>query len=97
MIHENNIETGSGNIFADLDLPDAEVLQMKAYLSLCIEREIRTRNLTQVEAAKILGLRQPKLSALLSGGFDAFTLDRLIRYLVRLDQEVTVTVHHPAS
>lgn len=93
---KNDIETGSGNVFADLDLPDAEVLQLKAYLSLCIEQEIRARNLTQMEAAKILGLRQPKLCALLKGGFDAFTIDRLVRYLARLDQEVTLTVQHRA-
>ncbi len=94
---ENNaIEHGSGNIFEDLELPDAEVLQVKAYLSICIEQQIQERGLTQMEAAKILGIRQPKLSALLRGGFDAFTIDRLIRYLIRLGQSIEVVVRQRA-
>lgn len=92
MENDNTIEQGSGNIFADLGLPDADVLQMKAYLSLCIEQEINARGLTQTEAAKILNIRQPKLSALLRGGFDVFTIDRLVRYLSRLGQEVELVV-----
>jgi predicted XRE-type DNA-binding protein len=92
MKNNDTTEYDSGNVFSDLGLPDAEVLQMKAYLSICIEQEIKARGLSQTEAAKILNIRQPKLSALLRGGFDAFTLDRLVRYLNRLGQEVELVV-----
>lgn len=96
MTDEPIVTPSCGNVFEDLGLPDAEILQAKSYLSICIEQQIRERGLTQMEAAKILGIRQPKLSALLRGGFDGFTIDRLMRYLNRLGQSVEVVVHKRA-
>jgi predicted XRE-type DNA-binding protein len=90
------IEYGSGNIFADLDYPDPEVHQAKVYLTICIEEEMKARGLTQTEAAKIMGIRQPKLSLLLKGRVDNCSIDRLIRYLNRLGQTVDLVVRKQA-
>jgi predicted XRE-type DNA-binding protein len=89
---EQPIERGSGNIFADLGYADPEVHQMKVYLVLCIEEEIKRRELTQSDAGKLMGISQPKLSLLLKGQVSDCTIDRLIRYLSRLDQKVTLLV-----
>ena len=63
------IERGSGNVFADLDLPDAEAHLLKAELVTRIDKIIRQRGLKQVEAAKLLGLSQPDVSRLMRGDF----------------------------
>jgi len=81
-----------GNIFADLDLPDPELLLAKAKLSIKIERLIKERSLTQTKAAKLMGLTQPNVSDLLRGRLDGFTLDRLFRCLEALDQEIEIIV-----
>jgi predicted XRE-type DNA-binding protein len=93
---ENSIEVSCGNIFADLDFPDAEVHQAKVYLTICIEQEMKARKLSQTEAAQIMGIGQPKLSTLLKGHVRNCSIDRLIRYLSRLDQEVEITVKRRA-
>jgi predicted XRE-type DNA-binding protein len=90
---EQPIERGSGNVFADLGYADPELHQMKVYLVLCIEEEIKKRNLTQSDAGKLMGITQPKLSLLLKGQVSDCTLDRLVRYLTRLDQKVTLLVN----
>ena len=81
-----------GNIFADLDLPDPELLLAKAKLSIKIEKLIKERKLTQKQAAKIMGLTQPNVSDLLRGRLDGFTLDRLFRCLDALGQEIEIVV-----
>jgi len=81
-----------GNIFADLDLPDPDLLLAKAKLSIKIERLIKERSLTQTKAAKLMGLTQPNVSDLLRGRLDGFTLDRLFRCLEALDQEIEIIV-----
>ncbi|MDI4239314.1 helix-turn-helix transcriptional regulator [Bradyrhizobium sp. Arg237L] len=68
---------GSGNVFADLGLPDAETLLLKAKLVSKIDEVIKQRGLTQAEAAKITGLSQQELSALRSGQTDDYSLERL--------------------
>ena len=83
---------GSGNVFADLELPDAEGLQAKAALAHQIASILAHRRLTQVEAAQILGTRQPKVSALLAGRLDGFSIERLIRFLNALGQDVQIIV-----
>lgn len=83
---------GSGNVFADLELPDAEGLQAKAALAHQIASIVAHRRLTQVEAAQILGTRQPKVSALLAGRLDGFSIERLIRFLNALGQDVQIIV-----
>lgn len=81
-----------GNVFADLGLPNAEELQAKAMLANQIASIVTHRHLTQVEAARILGTGQPKVSELLAGRLDGFSIERLIRYLNALDRDVQIVV-----
>lgn len=78
----------SGNVFADLGLPNAEELQAKAALANRIASIVTHRHLTQVETAGILGTGQPKVSELLGGRLDNLSTERLIRYLNALDRDV---------
>jgi predicted XRE-type DNA-binding protein len=82
----------SGNVFADLEFPNAEELQAKAALANQIASIVTHRHLTQVETAGILGTRQPKVSELLTGRLDGFSIERLIRYLNALDRDVQIIV-----
>ena len=86
-----------GNVFADLNLPDPELLLAKAKMSIKVERLIKARRLTQSQAAKLMGLTQPNVSDLLRGRLDGFTLDRLFRCLDALDQEVEIIVRPKKS
>ena len=86
------VARGSGNVFCDLGLADADVLQAKADLVFKISAIIEERELTQVEAAQILGVTQPKISALLRGRLDGFSLERIVRFLAALDQRVEIKV-----
>ena len=67
------IERGSGNVFADLEHPDAEAHLLKAELVTRIDQIIRQRGLKQIEAAKLLGLSQPDISRLLQGSFREYS------------------------
>ncbi|MGE3556350.1 MAG: helix-turn-helix domain-containing protein [Candidatus Obscuribacterales bacterium] len=82
----------SGNVFADLGLPDADVLQAKAKLVHQIALAIKKRKLTQRQAAKILEIDQPKISALLHGRLSGFSMDRLIRFLAKLEKDIDIVV-----
>lgn len=86
------IEPGSGNVFADLALPRPEDHLAKAELVQRIIDIIAARKLTQVRAAAILGVDQPKVSALLRGKFDGFSSDRLFRFLNALGQNVEIVI-----
>ena len=90
------IEVGSGNVFADLGLPNADLALAKAQLVQRIRGLIDERKLTQAKAGELLGLDQPKVSALVRGRVDGYSLDRLFRFLNALDQRVEITVT-PAS
>jgi len=85
-------EIGSGNIFADLGLPNAEEHQLKAALVVQLGRLIKERKLSQVEAAKLLGVKQPDLSNILRGHYRGYSLTRLMRMLTAFDQDVEITV-----
>jgi len=87
-----SITPSSGNVFADLGFADPELELAKADLAIQIARIIEDRRWTQVQAAARLGIDQPKVSKLVRGHLGGFTLDRLVRLLGRLDQEVTITV-----
>ena len=65
-------------------------MQTRAHLTHQIYRLIKARGLNQTEAAELLGLKQPDLSALMNGKFAAFSVDRLLHLLMRLNQEVKV-------
>jgi predicted XRE-type DNA-binding protein len=85
-------EKSSGNIFADLGFPHPEQELLKARLALEIYRIIRKRGLTQTEAAKILGVRQPHVSALMRNRGGTFSVERLINFLTALGQDVEINV-----
>ncbi len=84
------VEHSSGNVFADLGLPNPEEHLVKATIALAIARIIRERGLTQEQAGEVLGLAQPKVSDLVRGRLDKFTIDRLLRYMRKLDFDVTI-------
>ncbi|MBF0382189.1 MAG: XRE family transcriptional regulator [Magnetococcales bacterium] len=85
-------EQSSGNIFADLGLPDSDELFTKTKLALQISQIIKHRKLKQKEAAGILGIDQPKVSAILGGKLTGFTLERLFKFLNLLGQDVEIVV-----
>jgi predicted XRE-type DNA-binding protein len=85
-------KVGSGNVFADLDFPEPEEALLKAHLAREIRAAIREKWLTQVSAGGILGLDQPKVSALVRGKLAGFSVERLLRCLVALERDVTITV-----
>jgi predicted XRE-type DNA-binding protein len=86
------IDRGSGNVFADLDLPNPDIALAKAELVQLIRAILTDRKLTQAKAADLLGLDQPKVSALLRGRVDGYSIDRLFRFLNALGHRVEITV-----
>ncbi len=96
---EYTVTRSSGNVFADLGLPDAEDLLAKANLALHIRRTIELRKLTQSQAASILGLDQPKVSQIVNGRLDGFSTHRLMRFLNDLgcDVQISISAPHPES
>ncbi len=82
----------SGNVFEDLGLPRSDELIAKAALANQIASIVTHRHLTQSEAARILGTRQPKVSDLFAGRLDGFSIERLIRFLNALDRDVQIVV-----
>lgn len=83
---------GSENVFADLGLPDADELQMKAELTRQLYNRIKTLGLSQAQAAKQLGLQQPDASKLMHGRFTGFSTDRLIALLNALEIDVDIVL-----
>ena len=82
----------SGNVFEDLGLSATTELQAKADLAYEISRTIEDRGLTQAEAAEILGVDQPKVSALVRGRLTGFSMERLYRFLIALGKEIEIVV-----
>ena len=91
------VERGSGNVFADLDLPDADGHLLKAELVSRIDAIIRQRGITQTEAARLLGLSQPDVSRLLRGDFREYSLERLFRLLTKLGRDIDIVIRRPRS
>ena len=85
-------EKSSGNVFADLGLPNPELLQAKSRLIMRIEQLLEDRKLSQAQAGKLFGIDQPKVSALLQGKTAGYSLDRLFRFLNALGQQVEIVV-----
>ena len=89
------IET-TGSAFVDLFEPaEAERLSIPSGLALALEREIETRKWTQAEAARRIGITQPRVSDLLRGRLDKFSIDALIVYLVRVGVQVRIDTSTP--
>ena len=85
-------EKGSGNVFADIGLPNPEQELLKAQLTLQIYSIIVKRKLTQAQAGEILGIKQPHVSALLRNRGGLFSVGRLMEFLMALGQDVQITV-----
>jgi len=81
----------SGNVFADLSLPKADELLVKAELVARILDETERRRLTQSQAAALLGIDQPKISALKQGRLSGFSIERLLRFLLLLGRDIEIT------
>jgi len=86
------VEVGSGNVFADIGLPQPDLALAKAKLVQQISDLIAARKLTQAKAAALLGLDQPKVSALLRGRVEGYAIDRLFKFLNLLGQRVEISV-----
>jgi predicted XRE-type DNA-binding protein len=85
-------EESSGNVFADLGLPNPDQELLKANLTLQIFRAINARKLTQAKAGKILGIPQPHVSDLMRGRARAFSAERLMQFLTALGHDVEIRV-----
>jgi predicted XRE-type DNA-binding protein len=92
MSEDIKIQSSSGNVFADLGLANSDELLIKAELVRQISKSIDAKKLTQTEAAKLLGVDQPKVSALLNGKLSGFSIDRLFRFLNALGSDVEIRV-----
>src|ERR1700733_4104029 len=85
-------EEGSGNVFADIGLANAEELKAKTLFVIEIKRIVKKRKLKQAEIAEILGIPQPKVSHLLKGQSSGFSTERLMRFLNALDQDINIKI-----
>jgi len=85
-------EMGSRNVFKDLGLPRAEEHLVKAQLVYKIDAIMKERGLKQIQAGDLLGIKQPDVSKMLRGDFRQFSVERLLRFLVALDQDVEIVV-----
>jgi predicted XRE-type DNA-binding protein len=94
MSNAKKVTVGSGNVLADLGFANPEEELLKAKLIREIRSIIKRRKLTQAKAGVILGLKQPDVSALVTGRVGKFSIDRLVRCLDRLDYKVDVVVRH---
>ena len=90
------VQRGSGNVFADLGLPDADKLKIKSGLVIEIRKAMRRLGLTQQEAAKRMGVTQPKVSDMMRGDFSNLSERKLMDCLIRLGYDIEIKVK-PAS
>lgn len=86
------VRASSGNVFADLGVAEPEDELAKAQLASHIRDTIKRRRLTQIQAARLMGLDQPKVSALMNGRLSGFSSGRLMRFLAALGQDVQIVV-----
>jgi len=84
----------SGNVFADLGLPNAEEKQTKARLAFAINEIMSSQQLSQAAAARRLDVNQPKISALRNYQLQGFSVERLMKFLTALDRDVEIVIHH---
>ena len=94
MHDEHTVTSGSGNVYADLDLPDAGEMLVKAQLALSITKIIKSRGLTQMKAAQITGLSQPKLSDMLNGKFRGISEAKMLGCISRLGRDIQIVINH---
>lgn len=92
MTQEISVYESSGNVFANLDLPNPEEMLVKAQLVCQIGEMITQQNITKMEAAQLLGIDKPKVSALMRGQLTGFSLERLLRFMNMLGRDVEIVV-----
>ena len=88
----SNMEASSGNVFADLGLPDADERQTKVQLAVAINRELMARDWSQSQAAEVLGVNQPKVSSLQKYKLEGFSVERLMTFLTALGNDVEISI-----
>ena len=88
------IERSSGNVFADLAFPDAGERQTKVRLAVAINEVLRRRGVSQEKSAELLGINQPKVSALSKYRLEGFSVERLMRFLTALNQDVEIVIRN---
>jgi predicted XRE-type DNA-binding protein len=86
------VEIGSGNVFADLGLKDADQIMARSQIGFHVFKILEQKRLKQREIASILGIAQSDVSHLMNGHFSRFTTDKLLDFLRRLDRKVTIEV-----
>src|SRR6266478_2164195 len=92
---KEKIDPSSGNVFADLRIPEPDQYLAKADLAARILEIVQQRGLNQAATGKLLGISQPKVSALLNGRLDGFSTDRLFRFLNVLGCDVRISISRP--
>jgi len=92
MTRKVKVGVGSGNIFADLGLPDADTHFLKAQIVAEIYRLTNQRKLTQAQAGKLIGISQPEVSRMFKGNFREYSIDRLMAFLTAFDRDVEIVV-----
>ena len=88
----STITNSTGNVFEDLGFSDAEEMSLKAELSRKISSIIQHKHLSQVQAASLLGIDQPKISALMKGKLSGFSVERLFRFLTILGRDIQILI-----
>jgi predicted XRE-type DNA-binding protein len=89
---ENIVTPGSDNVYADLGYENPEEMLLKAHLVMLLSKAIKAKGLNQYQAAELLGIDQPKVSALVRGQFRGYSLERLFKFLNTFDLDVEVSV-----
>jgi predicted XRE-type DNA-binding protein len=95
---DSAVTASSGNVFADLGLPNADELGTKVRLAASLNAILVERKLTQAEAARVLGVNQPKVSALKGYKLEGFSVERLMHFATALEHDVVIEIRpHPAD
>src|SRR5271165_6266080 len=91
-MNKKGYEVGGRNVFKDIGVPNAEEHLVKAQLVFKIDTIMKKQRMKQTEAAALFGVCQPDISKKLRGEFRQFSVERLLRFLVKLDQDVEIVV-----
>ncbi len=94
---EFKVTASSGNVYADTGHPNSEEALAKAELAILISAAIKRKKLTQKQAAELIGIDQPKISAIIRGQLSGFTIDRLFRFLMALGMDIIIEVKSHTS
>ena len=94
---DNAVTASSGNVFADLGLANADELGTKVRLAASLNAILVRRRLTQAEAARVLGVNQPKVSALKGYKLEGFSVERLMHFATALEHDVVIEIRPHAA